>query len=238
VGLVFWTWRRDRKAWHPPQWAAVLAGIVLGLIFFVRYHSGLHLIGISGALFLTARRAEARRAVLTMGAAYGLTVLGLGFLELELYPTAQASTLLAPFFNYLQYNWVEGRAAADYGVQPWHRYFSETAKFYGFAPAFVFGILMIRRRIQWPWAFMALFPLVALSLIAHKEGRFIYGSLWLWVPAAFCSLKFFSTAERRVWGTLVIGALVFGCIVNSSRVRSPRSDACLRSCRSSTPMKR
>ncbi|MBI2712373.1 MAG: hypothetical protein HYX41_05885 [Bdellovibrio sp.] len=206
-----------------------LAGIFLGTLFFIRYQTGIHLISLLLVLLLIQLRNEVplKKALWNAGllsTAYGVTVLFLALLE-----AGTLSGILVPFRNYLHFNWTLGGAEKFYGPQPWHRYLSEIAKYYGYIPlliglGFILSALSFRRPRQnqaelIPGAFLAalvFIPWLAHSLIPHKEGRFIFGSLFLLVPAAFLSVENRSGKYTKAFVPWAQGLLVVGLVIGFS----------------------
>jgi hypothetical protein len=161
----------------------LFAGLVLGLAFFVRFQSGLYFIAALVAIALTPRPKKLQ-AVTTLTLGYGVAVFGLAGLE-----THWGSGFLSPFWHYLDFNLMQGGAARAYGADPWHRYFSESAKFLGFTPfVLLLGLTLTPPADRRLLVFFA-FPFVAHTLVSHKEGRFILGFLWLLIPAGLSGLK-------------------------------------------------
>jgi phosphatidylinositol glycan class B len=159
----------DRRAWLEN----LIAGAILSLSFFVRPQSGLSLLALALLLLFTRRV----RAALLLTAAYG----GCVFLLANWESRITGDPLLSPFLKYVNFNLLKHGAAAQYGIDPWHRYFSEAAKAVGFAPLLLLPWAFARGR---PIAAALLFfvPFTAHALIGHKEGRFIFPYLWLIVP--------------------------------------------------------
>lgn len=170
------------------NWA--LAGGFLGVAFFVRYQTGLDLAAVSiAAVFLFQDRFKAFKYSLTLIISYGFVVLGLGILEQSL----THHPFLDPFFRYITFNWTEDGAARLYGVAPWHRYWSESAKYFGVFPFIFFALgalwVSFRRRANLPMLVLFFFPFLVYSALSHKEGRFAYGFLWLLIPLGFSALS-------------------------------------------------
>lgn len=201
--LIAWTvWEGERRRW-------ITVGLLLGCAFFVRPQSGLALL----AFLVVSDRKEA----LQLAGVYLGTILGLGLLEMAIDPS---HSFLGPFRNYIQYNWIQDGAAKDYGADPWHRYFTEAGKYWGWSVFFLALPALFLRPVfteKRNWLAVALFaiPFVVHSMIAHKEGRFLYGSLWVLAPLAvlgFSTLK--NILQKRVW----IALAVFGFAINAHRV--------------------
>ena len=196
---------------------AAAAGAVLGLAFFVRFQSGLYFMAFAVIELLRGRRALARLLALTL--AYGATIAALAALEARL----TGAAFLSPFLKYVHFNWVENGAAKFYGVAPWHRYLSESFKAYGFAPFVLFlgvGACAAKRRADSrELAVLFALPLLTLSLLAHKEGRFAFGFLWVLVPLAFSAeAEWVALGGRRAWRAAIAAALFVGIGVNVDRV--------------------
>jgi hypothetical protein len=186
VLLVFGEFEREKKQSH---YLSGLGGVILGFLFFVRFQTGLHLLSFSLILLYdyfsyspsSQKRSETLTRLLTLAFSYGLTVGALGLLEAR-----GLSDFLLPFRNYFHFNWTLNGAEAQYGAMPWHRYLTEIAKFFGIFPIFVFLGLAIRGIHGRKILLLTLLPLLVHSLISHKEGRFVWGCLFLLIPAALC----------------------------------------------------
>ena len=186
--------------------AGVAAGVALGLAFFVRFQSGLYFVAILLAFALRPRSRIRSTLALTCG--YGATIALLAAYESHL----TGASFLSPFFKYIHFNWAENGAARLYGVAPWHRYLSEALKAYGFLPFLLFvpaAALAATNERGRSLAILFFLPLLALSLVAHKEGRFEFGFLWLLVPlAGLAPLPSFRALRVGVGVALVIGFAV------------------------------
>lgn len=179
---------------------AALGGVFLGMLFFVRYQSGLHLISFCTVLLWEARGDSLTGSSFTKKAAlsrysqydglarlsacvlaYALTVGVLAWIE-----APNLSEFLLPFKNYIHFNWTLNGAEKLYGAVPWHRYFSEIAKFFGIFPLFLLTAVALCGTRGRKILFLTFFPVLIHSLISHKEGRFVFGCLFLLIPAALC----------------------------------------------------
>ncbi|MBU6376771.1 MAG: hypothetical protein KGQ59_12290, partial [Bdellovibrionales bacterium] len=205
-------------AWIDRRW--LLAGALIGSAFFVRFQTGLHYLSLSLTLLLIPGLKSKDWIRLTLG--YG-AVIFVGALTETWMTQKTGSAFLSPFINYVRYNVVEGGAARDYGSDPWHRYISEWIKFWGWlgAPALlVCGFRLLTENFNLPLKkatlLLALMPIIAHSMIAHKEGRFLVGSIWLVIPiaaAGFASIR----APKVRW---IIGAIfIFAALISGSRVQ-------------------
>ncbi len=201
--LVFTTHRRHREIY------VAIAGVVLGGLFFVRFQSGMYFLAIVGVLlFLKPRRIW---EAVNLTAFYGLTILFFATIEAQ-----GVRHLLVPFIKYVQFNVLQNGASTYYGTEPWHRYFSELAKSFGFLPVIVFAYAFIRMKLDAKIATVFLFPFLILSLVAHKEARFIYGFAWLMVPLTIVGVEHLKQSKKMV--ALAVVCLVAGFALNSERI--------------------
>jgi hypothetical protein len=201
--LVFTTHRRHREIY------IAVAGVVLGGLFFVRFQSGMYFIAIVGVLlFLKPRRFW---EAVNLTAFYGLTVLFFAVIEAQ-----GVRHLLVPFIKYVQFNVLQNGASTYYGTEPWHRYFSELAKSFGFLPVIIFAYAFVRMKLDAKIATVFIFPFFILSLVAHKEARFIYGFAWLMIPLTIVGVEHLKQSRQMV--ALAIFCLAIGFGINSARI--------------------
>ncbi len=211
------------------------SGLLLGLALFIRPQSGLHLIPLLVAAWAFS---GAKKAPILICLGYGLSVALGGVLELALTSRPNAY-FLQPLWNYLHFNAVEGGAARDYGIAPAHRYFTDVAKYFGWW-GLVAALSALNSTLQDHWpsfksrlmkcalalllAFV--FPILVHSLIAHKEARFLFGSLWLLIPVATAAgfettrvaARPSSRLSPRNFSIFLIIALLIGAAVSAVRV--------------------
>ena len=176
-----------------------LAGAVLALAFAGRYSEGMYVVPLLVLCAVTgADRAavRARAVALLVGAALAsLAAVGL----------SDALAWGRPFasFTELWRMMVTGRDAQGLSTRPpW--FYLQRLLFWVPpalipAAAFAWG----ERRVRWAWAFVAV-PLVLLSLVAHKELRYLQGAipfLALLGGAGFAALA-------RRWGRVAAAALL------------------------------
>lgn len=196
------------------EWRLAMVGVLLGSLLFLRPQTGLHFVAIAGWIFWISRRRERWQRVRVLALAYAGWIAVLGTLEWLKYPGPHTHSFLAPLLNNIRYNLIEGGAARDYGVAPWHRYFSEYFKYFGYLPAFTWIFLMTRRRANKGFIVIAVLPVMVHSLIAHKEARFIYGCLWVFVPAAFSAFAVWrpSMVRRRILAAALAGGMAISIV--------------------------
>jgi hypothetical protein len=111
---------------------------------------------------------------------------------------------------------LQNGASTYYGTEPWHRYFSELAKSFGFLPVIVFAYALARMKLDAKIAAVFIFPFLVLSLVAHKEARFIYGFAWLMVPLTIVGVEHLKQSRQMV--ALAIVCLIVGFGFNSERI--------------------
>lgn len=199
------------------RWAWCLAGALLGLAFFARFQSGLDWVAlVLASLFLFQYKKRALEFVFFLFTGYVGVIFLLGLLESSL----SQRPLLDPFFKYISFNWSMDGAAKFYGSAPWHRFFSESAKYYGIFPFLVFSIATLWRafkdRVFLPLAMIYYFPFLVYSLISHKEGRFAYGFLWLAAPLGFVALSRLLTQKKMA--VVLLAVVLIGGLIDLSRV--------------------
>ncbi len=160
-----------QKPWH----VAALGGALLGLAVVTRYGSAVMVI--AALLWLVAHRAWKPLLFTTLG---GLVVaLALGGLDW--------ATWDAPFHSlrkYVDFNLTSGQAAAQFGSEPGWFYLPLLGWLVLWAwPGLALGL---KRPDEGStlFGFCGLAYLVAISLTAHKEARFLYPGLVLLLVAA------------------------------------------------------
>ena len=205
-----------------------LIGIVLGSLFFVRFQTGLHFISILLViLFLSPEDSSRWKKALLTVSAYIATIGILGLWEASgTLPEvvsghhAGGNEFLTPFLNNFHYNWAEGGASRDYGADPWHRYLSETAKYFGVSAFTVLVALAFSPFSDRKMLLLWIFPIFIHSFISHKEGRFVFGTLWLLIPVAVTALRAdLRGLKSQKWIVpLCLVALTAGALTSASRV--------------------
>ena len=146
----------------------VVAGVLLGLAFILRYQTGIATVGL-GAWAVLVRRERVDRLTRVAGGVGAAVLAGLA-LDWWFYGTWTWTP-----WNYLRVNLLDG-AAAGFGTSPWHHYL--TGHPLAFVPplgivlagAAVSGAL-VRARSPWSWSAGAF--VIAHSMLAHKEFRFL-----------------------------------------------------------------
>jgi hypothetical protein len=158
---------------RPPgkRWPGVLGGSALGLAVVSRYPSAI-LVLAALAWLLLRRRWQVFLWAIAAGA---VVALALGALDWATWGRPFHSLLA-----YLDFNVLTGQAAARFGSQPGWFYLPYLA---GMLPAWIwpalpFALSKPGDRMGLP-LFMSLAYLLALSLTAHKEARFLYPALVL-----------------------------------------------------------
>ncbi len=218
--------------------ANLLSGLILGLALFVRPQSGLHLIPLLVGAWAFSGTGRAQ-AMVCLG--YGLASCAGGVIEFAVTSRPHAF-FLQPLWNYFHFNAIEGGAARDYGVAPAYRYLSDLAKYFGWfgfaaglialgaavknvvkntrqslAPAFAEKWAQPRFRRTLALLFAFAFPALVHSLIAHKEARFLFGSLWLFIPASTAVAVELLCGRPRKYAYALTLLLACGAVVSSAR---------------------
>ncbi|MGC4120710.1 MAG: glycosyltransferase family 39 protein [Myxococcales bacterium] len=166
VGALLWSVRAHKAdSWR----AGAAAGALLGAAFVVRYPSAVFAVPVFVWL-LAGRRLRS-----CAGLALGMTAVLGALLALDLatwgFPTA---------WRYLHYNVLSG-GSRQHGVQPFWFYAVALA---GLAPVLLvvhFALGCARRRIE---VYALATYLIAMSLLGHKEARFLVPVLPLFVAVA------------------------------------------------------
>ena len=185
AGIAAWLLLESR-----PVRAGLVAGVVLGLAFDVRYQVGLCAAGF-GAWLLFVRRAVRPFLALAGGIA---AAVGLG-LAVDRWGYGQWT--FTPW-NYLRANVIEG-VSKQFGTSPFYQYLVDLAVTWPPLPALA-GLAVIAYWVRagrdpLTWTTAPLF--VGHSLLAHKELRFLFPLAPL--AAAMAALLFLDPALRSGW---------------------------------------
>jgi len=173
AGLALWSGmllvlKRNNKG-------LLLAGVLLGLSFFLRFQMAFSLLGLGG--WLAWQWLAKKPSRLTSGQ-MGLLLMG-GFIALGLGIASDGWLYGKPVFtayNYFTANILENKAA-DWGVSPWWFYFAQ-AVITAVPPVGVVGLILAgvgfwkHRHHALVWMFIPF--LVAHLVVGHKEMRFLY----------------------------------------------------------------
>jgi hypothetical protein len=185
------------------SWAAVLAGVLVGVAASLRFSEAVFLVPAVGQLLL-ARRAGDAVIVTLVGAATAAAILGV----------SDALYWGHPFFslkNIVDYTLV--RQLSSRGYEPFYYYVTHVA---AWSNLFIVGLALYTIRIgAWALALWTFAPLCLLSLLPHKEARYLIPILPFLALSAAVSLAHLlerSTIHRYVALILVVGfstSLVF-----------------------------
>ncbi|MFO0605628.1 MAG: hypothetical protein U0324_20770 [Polyangiales bacterium] len=166
----------------------VAVGALCGAAFVARYPAGLYLLPFAGAYLLARDARGLARWVLGVGAALA----ALGVLDALTWGRPWHSVLA-----YADYNLLRDRARLDYGARPAWFYL---ACLPAFAPAawLVASVPGANWRRGGLALAVAVTYLVAMSLLAHKEPRFLLPAVPPLVIAAACAAPAWSVLRGRV----------------------------------------
>lgn len=182
---IGWDEKSVKRAWG--------VGLCLGVCLGLRVQLAPLVLGVA----VLAMASASWRVRLHLCAAVSLVLLGVGALD--------AVTWGGWWHSYLagvQFNLAHG-VASGFGVEPlW--YFLWGLGVASFGMIGVVLVLMLVLRPAWGWVVLAGVVLVVAphSLIAHKEYRFVFTAIPLWLLlGAFC----LGISGRRVWGSVGVG---------------------------------
>ncbi len=154
----------------------VWAGVYFGLAFFCRFQSVLTFAGLFGGLLLTGRYRFAELLKLIPG--FGLALLAGILIDRWFY----GNWVLTPY-NYLSFQILEG-GVDKFGTSPAYAYlqrlFMLATPFFGLLLYPAWLALLLRRKFH-PVFLSVLSTLLILSMVGHKEDRFLYQIL-LFIP--------------------------------------------------------
>ncbi|UTW64173.1 hypothetical protein KFE98_08555 [bacterium SCSIO 12741] len=147
----------------------LIIGFLLGLSFLFRYQSILLIGGLALWLLVILRMPLKKWMSILAG---GLLAIGLGWLTDYHFYGEPVFT----FYNYLEQNIVEGKAA-EFGVEPWWYYITQVVEngvppFSLFYVVAVFWVFITKPKSVLTWTFVPF--LLIHSLTAHKELRFLF----------------------------------------------------------------
>ncbi|HEY3452029.1 MAG TPA: glycosyltransferase family 39 protein [Myxococcales bacterium] len=203
IGALLWALRARRAdAWR----AGALAGALLGAAFVIRYPSAIF--GVPIALWLLA----GRRFRAAAGFALGALAIVAALLALD-----QASWGFPSAWRYLQYN-VLGGGSELHGTKPWWFYATALA---GLAPMLLlwhFARGCARPRLE---LYCLATYLLGMSLLAHKEPRFLVPLLPLYVALAAgpAAQTWERLASAAAWKRGLLVALYAGSSIAAATVQ-------------------
>ena len=165
--LMCWGWahwlearRSDADAMRSVLWC----GFFFGMAGALRFTTGFHMLVPIADLLIRFRA----RGLVRLVAGAAVPTLIIGFVDWLTWGQWFHSTV-----EHLKYNFFEG-GASDHGTSPWYFYFTDTSsdRFGLLAPlAWLVALAGIKR--TWLIALTLLVPTITLSIIAHKEDRFL-----------------------------------------------------------------
>jgi hypothetical protein len=204
----------------------LLAGVLIGLSFGVRFHAGFL---IAGMTFL-AWWGNRDRKPFGLGGDFPKFVGGIA-LALVFVGLVDYATYGSLFFSPIQYvkrNLIDGKAS-EFGVDPWYQYFEWTA-LWGW-PLLVLGVAVMLVGAWREWRILILLAVffAVHCVVKHKEGRF----LWPLIPfvmtlvsSAFGLIyRQLGSAGRVTWSVVAGVALLTGVAVRVGQVPWTHADA-------------
>lgn len=205
-GSVFWL--ELHKAEIAPQQNrshALLAGLLFGLAFVVRYAS-LPLLIVPSLSLLSAPRRRHLGAFL-LGLSFPVAVTALSDWYSWGFP-------LATFVHYVDVNVVHGYASS-HGTMPWWFYLDQLWQLFRWPLLLVALTWVFALRRHWLILVATLLPLISYSLFGHKEMRFILpvlplllASLALGLWSLWSAWVMLITRFRPAWGAAKIAWIV------------------------------
>jgi len=166
------------------KWRLLLVGLLLGLTVCLRIQFAP--VVLLAGLWIMSRDWKVRLIPVVSGI----------FVVVFIFGILDAITWSFPFYSYYAYfqeNILHHRAA-EFGVLPWHYFF--TTLFVHTGPLPIFALIGVRRSPILGWICLAI--LLPHSLIAHKEFRYIYPVLPLMLTlAAIGLIDFLQFLERK-----------------------------------------
>lgn len=153
------------------RWQLFWCGVCLGFAFFLRFHTGPAIAVVS--IFIAGREVRSRWLPLALGAA-ALTT-GAGVLDAVTWGTPFQSVWLNLYVNLIDH------VGAGFGVQPMYLYAGALAVYWSGALLLIIATALLGAR-RLPAALAAAVTIIlSMTLIDHKEYRFIYPAL-VFVP--------------------------------------------------------
>ena len=190
-----------------PSWAAALAGGLIAVAWAIRYSEAIFLLPLLGTLWLREERAADRvrqSAVLLLGFAAG-SLLTVGLEDWLTWGRPFASLVA-----FARYTLVERQASSLEPAQPWYWFLYRLPKW---LPLPLLPFLWRARKVPGSLtpALYVLLPLAALSVIHHKQLRYLQGIIpFLIVLAAAGAWSYWMMGRRRLVAVLVILSLLAG----------------------------
>jgi hypothetical protein len=165
LGMYLGSPGRRVDAW----WQFFWSGVCLGLAFILRFHIGPSIAVI--AVFIAGREMRSRWTPLALGGA--AVVAGSGLLDAATWSTPFQSIWLNFYVNVIDH------VGATFGVQPADQFIRSLGAYWSGAFLLIIGTALLGAR-RLPMALAAgVVILFTMSLIDHKEYRFIYPALVL-----------------------------------------------------------
>jgi hypothetical protein len=197
--------RKDRSVG-----AAVAAGALLGVGFAVRYSEAIFLLPVLGLLLTHDQPATDRtRSFLAIGLGFAVsTAVTVGLWDLMTWGAPFAS--LTEFARYIL---VDQASSSLQRFQPWYWYLLRLPKWLPLTVLPLFFGLGSYRWLRGPVLFIVL-PLISLSLIHHKDMRYLQPIVpFVAVAVAGASVIWWRLGRRRAVMTLLVASLLFGVTI-------------------------
>lgn len=218
---IYLAWKSQKNAW-----LAFVAGSLLVIASFLRIPAVL--LVFSTAVFMALLPSKRPLQAFLLGSL--VMGVGLGFFDRMTWGQWFQSPL-----QYLKFNLWEGQSTAQFGHQPWHRYITSIFRYFQplMAILLLFGFFLSSR---WAltketsfkevrlWIFLAalfIFFFAIHSLIGHKEDRFIYPVIPLFVICAAPALAKFMKDYRFSRHFALFFVVLFPFALTQNHERTP-----------------
>ena len=183
------------------------AGAMVGVAFTIRYSEAIFLLPIFALLVLNeVKPIEKIRCSLALGIGFTATTL----ITVGLWDLVTWERPFSSLIEFAKYTLIEQEASSMQRFQPWYWYLLRMPKWLPLTVLPLFFALGDYRRLRAPILYSAL-PLLMLSLIHHKDMRYLQGIIpFIAIAVAGAAFGWWQLGRRRATVVLMILSVFFG----------------------------
>ncbi len=193
-----------------PIFGYLAAGAAMGVAFTCRYSEAIFLLPLAAILLVgQSKPTEKLRLGIALGLGFSaITLVTVGFWDWLTWGRPFSSLV-----EFTEYILVDKESSSLVGIQPWHWYFWRLPKWLPLTVLPMFFGLNTYRRLRAPIIYSAL-PLLALSLIHHKDMRYLQGIIpFVAIAVAGAACGWWRLGRRRAVVVLMVLSLFFGITI-------------------------